>query len=107
MKKMLTLFIAVALVSFAAMSVIAADNGPAEVKIDTKMGAVTFQHEAHQGRVPDCATCHHAGVEAGACRSCHTAKPDVPKAKKVFHKMCKDCHKKSNGPTKCKGCHVK
>lgn len=107
MKKILTLFVATAMVSAAALTVIAADNGPAEVKLDASMGAVTFNHAAHQESVADCATCHHVSVEAGACRSCHGADPEVSKAKKVFHKLCKDCHKKNEGPTKCKGCHVK
>jgi len=109
MKKLMILFVAVAMVSVAAMSVVAADNkGPAEVKLEAKMGTVTFQHTAHQERAKqDCAICHHKGVEAGACRSCHDAKPDVPKAKDAFHKVCKDCHKKMNGPTKCNGCHIK
>jgi len=108
MKKMLILFVAVAMVSVAAMSVVAADNkGPKEVKLEAKMGTVTFQHAVHQERVADCKTCHHMGVEAGACRSCHGVKPEAPKAKDAFHKVCKDCHKTQNGPTKCKGCHVK
>ena len=108
MKKLLILFVAVALVSVAAMSVVAADNkGPAEVKLEAKMGTVTFNHAAHQSRVADCKTCHHKGVEAGACRSCHGVKPEAPKAKDAFHKVCKDCHKAKNGPTKCNGCHKK
>lgn len=105
MKKMLILFVAVALVSVAAMSVMAADKGPAEVKLEAKMGTVTFNHTAHQSRAKDCNVCHHKGVEAGACRSCHGVKPEAPKAKTAFHKVCKDCHKKMNGPTKCNGCH--
>ena len=107
MKKLITLFVALALVTVAAFAVIAADKGPAEIKLDASMGTITFQHAAHQSRVPDCMTCHHEGVEAGACMSCHDAKPEAPKAKKVFHKLCKSCHKKNGGPTKCKGCHVK
>ncbi len=106
MKKLLTLFVAIAMVSSAGFAVIAAD-APDEVKLEASMGTVTFNHSAHTERVADCTTCHHQGVEAGACRSCHDAKPDVPKAKKVFHKLCKDCHKTNEGPTKCKGCHVK
>lgn len=107
MKKLLTLFVVLTFVTIGAFSVFAADNGPAEVKLEASMGTVTFQHAAHQGRVADCTTCHHEGVEAGACRSCHDAKPEAPKAKTVFHKLCKDCHKTNDGPTKCKGCHVK
>ena len=101
MKKLMTLFVALSLVSIGAFSVIAADNkGPEEVKLEASMGTVTFKHAAHQERVADCVTCHHAGVEAGACSSCHDAKPEAPKAKTVFHKLCKDCHKTNNGPTK-------
>ena len=108
MKKMLVLFVAMTLVSLASMTVVAAENnGPAEIKLEAKMGTVTFQHAAHQARIADCKTCHHNGVEAGACRSCHDAKPEAPKAKDAFHKLCKDCHKAQNGPTSCKDCHVK
>ncbi len=105
MKKLLILFVAVTMVSAAAMSVIAAGNGPAEIKLPASMGEVSFDHAAHQGRVPDCTTCHHQG-EGTSCKSCHDAKPDAPKAKKVFHSLCKDCHKQQNGPTKCKQCHT-
>lgn len=107
MKKLLTLFVAAALISLAAGTAIADNKGPAEVKLPASMGDITFQHAKHQERVADCATCHHVGVDAGACSSCHDAKPDAPKAKKVFHKLCKSCHKKESGPTKCKACHVK
>lgn len=107
MKKLLTLFVAVALVSVAAMTVIAADKGPAELKMSASMGDVTFNHAKHQELVTDCATCHHTGVADGACKTCHGSKPEAPKAKKAFHKLCKDCHKKEAGPTKCKACHVK
>jgi hypothetical protein len=47
------------------------------------------------------------GVEAGACRSCHGVKSEAPKAKDAFHTLCRDCHKKNDGPTKCGGCHKK
>ena len=105
MKKMLVLLAIAAFVASTAI-VAVADNGPKTIKLEARMGTVTFPHAKHQG-LTDCKTCHHAGVEAGACRSCHGVKADAPKAKKVFHKLCKSCHKKQNGPTKCKGCHVK
>ena len=108
MKKLMTLLVALTIVAIASFSDIAADNiGPEEVKLEASMGTVTFQHRAHQSRVDDCVTCHHEGVEAGACSSCHDAKPEVPRAKTVFHQLCKSCHKTNDGPTKCKGCHVK
>lgn len=107
MKKMLTLFIAAALVSTFAIAAIAQDKGPAEIKMPVNMGTVTFDHAKHQGLASDCAICHHTGMDVPKCKDCHDAKPDAPKAKKVFHKLCKDCHKKEAGPTKCKECHVK
>ncbi len=106
MKKIVILLVVAGLVATTAMFAIA-NNGPAEVKLEASMGTVTFQHAAHQGRVADCATCHHNGVDAGKCSSCHGVNADAPKAKKVFHKLCKSCHKKQDGPTKCKQCHVK
>jgi len=107
MKKLIVLL---AVVAFVATSMVAfANNGPAEVKYEVKMGAVTFNHAAHQKEVTDCATCHHKGLDAGACKTCHLAKKgDAPKAKDAFHKQCKGCHKEmKKGPTKCKECHVK
>jgi len=107
MKKMLTLFVAATLVTSFAFVALAQDKGPAEIKMPASMGAITFNHEKHQGLVSDCATCHHTGMDVPNCKSCHGVKSDAPKAKKAFHKLCKDCHKKQSGPTKCKACHVK
>ena len=105
MKKMLVLLAVAALVATTAFVAVAQDKGPASIKMDVKMGAITLDHTKHQG-LTDCATCHHTGGFE-ACKTCHGAKPEAPKAKKAFHKLCKDCHKKNDGPTKCKGCHVK
>ncbi|MCF6179365.1 MAG: hypothetical protein L3J63_08260 [Geopsychrobacter sp.] len=105
MKKLLILLVAIAMVSATAMAVVAQDKGPAVIKIPAKMGEVTFQHANHQGRIADCTVCHHQGPGT-ACRSCHGVKPEAPKAKKAFHTRCKGCHKKQNGPTKCKQCHT-
>lgn len=106
MKKLVVLLVVMGFVATTAMFAVA-NNGPAEVKLEAKMGTVTFQHAKHQERVADCKACHHAGVEAGKCNSCHDAKADAPKAKDAFHKLCKDCHTKQGRPTKCKECHVK
>ena len=104
MKKFFAVLILVAFVGIAANVV--ANNGPAEVKFDTKMGAVTFGHADHQAAVADCTTCHHNGIDNGSCRSCHDGNK-APSFKDAAHKLCKDCHKDNAGPTKCKGCHVK
>jgi hypothetical protein len=106
MKKIVILLVVVGFVATTAMFAMA-NNGPAEVKLEASMGTVTFPHAEHQEKVADCTTCHHNGVDAGKCSSCHGVDAAAPKAKKAFHKLCKDCHKKQDGPTKCKGCHVK
>lgn len=105
MKKLVILLVVVGFVAGTALFA-AANNGPAEIKLEASMGTVTFNHAAHQAKVSDCKTCHHKGVEAGACRSCHDG-TKAPKAKDAFHKRCKGCHKEQNGPTKCKECHKK
>ena len=86
-----------------------AHHGPEKVVLSASMGDVTFEHFSHQDAVEDCTTCHHAGVEAGKCSSCHGVNEDAPSAKDAFHKSCKGCHQEvgGNAPTKCKGCHVK
>ena len=106
MKKIIIMLVVAGVVAATSMFAMA-NNGPAEVKLEASMGTVTFPHAAHQATVADCKTCHHNGVDAGKCASCHGVDAAAPKAKKAFHKLCKDCHKKQNGPTKCKGCHVK
>ena len=106
--------------SVAAGISVAGNAGPAEMVLKTDAGKkpATFPHKKHQDLMK-CEQCHHtkaadgkqgpyvAGKEA-KCASCHTAKGAY---KKVAHKNCKGCHKAGfegkNGPTKCKGCHVK
>jgi hypothetical protein len=105
MKKLQILFVAVTLVTSAAFAVIAAENGPAEIKLPASMGEIIFDHAGHQSRISECTSCHHQG-EGTDCHSCHDAKPEVPSAKKALHNNCKDCHKEQSGPTKCKECHT-
>ena len=106
MKKMILLLMVTAFVAATAFVAIA-DNGSAVIELEAKMGTVTLDHTKHQG-LTECATCHHTGKKTESCKSCHDAKPEAPKSKAVFHKLCKDCHKKNKpAPTKCKGCHIK
>jgi mono/diheme cytochrome c family protein len=106
MKKIMMLLTVTILVSAFATITLATTKGPEEVKYTPKMGTVTFNHAAHQGRT-DCATCHHnEGFDQ--CKSCHGVDAKAPKAKDAFHKTCKSCHKElKKGPTKCKECHIK
>ena len=110
MKKMIVLLIVAAFVASTAFVAVANDGAPV-IKLEAKMGTVSLTHAVHQG-LTDCATCHHtdedAKVAVAGCKSCHDAKPEAPKSKAVYHKLCKSCHKKNKpAPTSCKGCHVK
>ena len=107
MKKLIALCITVGFLSLSIAAI--AGNGPEEVVFENKKGTVTFNHVLHQGIIADCATCHHNGVEQASCRSCHDG-AKAPAAKKVFHSLCKDCHKKSDSVKvagKCSECHTK
>lgn len=104
---MLALMVVVAVVLQGGVVLADDKSGPAEIVLPAKMGAVTFPHLDHQAKVADCVSCHHQGVEAGSCSSCHGEIEGVPAAKDAFHKQCKGCHQKEAGPTSCKSCHVK
>ena len=96
-------------VGFLAATVLltAAANGPAEIRLSTKMGDITFAHAQHQAKISTCTECHHKGTEAPKCTGCHGIDASAPAAKKAFHDQCRGCHRESGGPTKCKDCHVK
>jgi hypothetical protein len=64
---------------------------------NNKMGAVTFNHSAHQAAF-DCSSCHPPF---------EMKYDDDVSTKKEAHITCKNCHKAENGPTGCKDCHVK
>ncbi len=82
-------------------------NAPSEVKYESKMGTITFDHTNHSTQFTDCAVCHHTEGEA-ACATCHGVDTAIPTVKKAFHANCKACHKaEAAGPTKCKECHIK
>ena len=115
MKKFAALMAIVVAVTFSASLVIGAQAPAGSVtikEIQKTKPAVTFDHKAHADRVKgNCKACHHKD-EAGKeqkCSACHGAKADGKKVelKEAFHKTCKDCHKKENGPSKCDGCHKK
>src|SRR5512144_1299308 len=115
MKKFAALMAIVVAVTFSASLVIGAQAPAGKVtlkEIQKSKPAVTFDHKAHADRVKgNCKACHHKD-EAGKeqkCSACHGAKADGKKVelKEAFHKTCKDCHKKENGPSKCDGCHKK
>lgn len=92
------LIVALMLVAFAATTTMAAD-----VVIygkDCKKGAVTFNHKMHGEKVVD--SCKNAACHGDA------APTKIAVNKKTAHgKLCKVCHKKNAGPTKCGGCHIK
>lgn len=88
-----------------------------------KKGTVVFPHRDHQ-QAFQCFVCHHMSTEVTTnqsfkaravqsteertvrpCRACHGTIEGIREFKSVAHAMCKDCHKKLGGPTKCGDCH--
>jgi len=75
------------------------DKGPAEITLTTPKAKkpVMFPHHAHQERMK-CDECH---------KNPNFAKAANEWSKDQGHALCKDCHKKNDGPTKCNSCHIK
>jgi len=91
---MKSLVLAATMIVFAASAALAADC----IVFPASMGKVSFNHKVHADKLKDCTLCH--AQKAGG----KIAGFDKAKA----HKLCIDCHKKSNaGPTVCKDCHKK
>lgn len=89
MKKLL---VATLLVAFAAATAFAADV----VTFPAKNGPVTFNHKGHQAKMK--------------CDACHVGQATPAKIaidKDKAHALCKECHAKGTGPTKCGDCHKK
>ncbi len=86
---------------------------PKSVTFKAKPGNVTFPHQKHYMALHlKCTTCHHKGVQAGACTNCHKAKAEgkKPSLKDAMHTRCKGCHEKElathpKAPVKCMQCH--
>jgi hypothetical protein len=104
----------------------AAERPRGKITLPAKLGAVTFDHENHAGKLAiACTTCHHPSrpqkplaSENQACRDCHTmpaAPPVKTSLQAAFHDpkgatgTCIDCHKQKGGsaPAKCLECHKK
>jgi DnaJ-class molecular chaperone len=90
----------------------------AVIKLESKMGTITFPHKTHADHGAKCETCHHTskpGETPKACTTCHgkEAKDKTPKMMDAAHKLCRACHEKAvaegkKAPGKeCKSCHVK
>ena len=60
-----------------------------------------FSHGAHVDYADSCKKCHHEGLDDATCSGCHEPKD----AKKIYHKLCIDCHKESGVAAGCKDCH--
>jgi predicted CXXCH cytochrome family protein len=85
-----------ALLVFCAGTALAGDV----ITFPSKMGAVQFNHKAHQELLKkDCKACHKKKI--GKIEGFN---------KDAAHKLCIDCHKaksKGKGPVSCKACHKK
>lgn len=77
-----------------------------------RLMAVPFNHQAHEGYVGQCRTCHHAAL--GSCAGCHTiqghADGRMVKLAQAMHQQdasmsCVGCHRHKQQRPECYGCH--
>lgn len=77
-----------------------------------RLTAVPFNHEAHEGYVNQCRTCHHAALSS--CAGCHTiqgsADGQMVKLAQAMHQpdavmSCVGCHRRQQRRPECYGCH--
>ncbi len=95
-----------AIATLASAPTTALPAGPERIDLPAaRMGTVSFPHAVHQQRTASCEVCHHKGVEAGACTSCHEVEKSPPQGRDLFHKICRSCHEREGGPLQCRGCH--
>lgn len=104
-RKILSLTLGLSILLWLPLASLAAT--PDTVVMKSKLGDITFPHLRHERLVSNCETCHHMGVAAGSCITCHNQNPEAPKAKDAFHRLCKGCHADKKGPSGCKDCHKK
>jgi len=110
----------------AALAPPTAQRPKGKITLPAKLGAVTFDHENHAGKLGiACTTCHHPSrpqkpltSETQACRDCHrspAAPPMKTSLQAAFHDpkgatgTCIACHKQKGGsaPVRCLDCHKK
>ncbi|MFH1132730.1 MAG: cytochrome c3 family protein [Pseudomonadota bacterium] len=79
---------------------------------ESKMGAVGFDHQAHEPLTSFCSNCHHRTLRA--CKSCHTLSGNKDGEEttlaKAYHsagstRSCVGCHEKAAHERDCSGCH--
>ncbi len=102
----------VSMMLFVASMLAFAAAPPADKKLETKQGAVTFSHSAHEKAGAKCADCHHKGGEDKACNSCHNKESKVKLFDAIHKTTCKECHAKElaagkKAPKACGDCHKK
>ncbi|UIJ37783.1 cytochrome C [Desulfobaculum bizertense] len=82
-------------------------------KAEAGMGAVVFNHKAHEMVVKDCRTCHHEKIES-CSKTCHTEKGskeggfvtlDQAMHSKTSSASCVGCHNQQKKQKQCAGCH--
>lgn len=86
---MKNLLVVTALVTFVGSTVFAAEV----ISLQAKIGDVTYNHKLHSKKA-DCKLCHKDAPYGAFSLD-----------KDQAHTVCKDCHIKQGGPTKCDECH--
>lgn len=113
MRSGLMLFISVAMVWTAGLSLAETGKGAKEMVIPSgNQGDVKFPHHRHQEALKDCMRCHDLfPQQAGSIQDLKQKGTLVQK--QVMNKLCVKCHKagkdagEKTGPVTCSSCHAK
>lgn len=109
MRKTLGILMMATLFTLVSLSAFAQRTGPAQIEFSgVTQSKITFSHQTHEARVPDCKNCHHMGVGTGTCKDCHGKDARFPDAKTALHTSCRGCHEKMNVSAQgnCSFCHA-
>ena len=113
MRRGMMLFISVAMVWTAGLSLAETGKGAKEMVISSgNQGDVKFPHHQHQEALKDCMRCHDLyPQQAGSIQDLKQKGTLVQK--QVMNKQCLNCHRskkdagEKTGPVSCSQCHTK
>lgn len=113
MRRGVTLFLSVALVCMAGLSVAEINKGAKDIVIPGgTQGSVKFPHHQHQEGLKDCMLCHDLFPQQAGSISDLKQKGTLAQ-KQVMNQQCIKCHRAKNtageksGPVSCSQCHAK
>ncbi len=106
MKKILSGLVVLAFTFSLGTMVLSKRSGTATIDWHKGGKSARIDYAKHRAKGVKCNACHRKHKSGKryykGCGKCHSTRSN---AKKVGHKLCLDCHRKTSGPKSCSGCH--